>query len=158
MVTPHPAAHARWADKRVLAWLRDETLVRLAGLDADETRHLRATIPATELVEATRADVLATRPGAGRRRSGAARGRPEFRVRRRDLAARRTALPRADDEFPDRGWRVRAGARAWARKKGARTHLSPPPIVISVPGVGLVVSLGISCDQAPHNNAVAPCL
>jgi len=56
VITPHPAAHARWADKRVLAWLRDETLLHLAGLDTAEIAHLRATIPATELVEATRAD------------------------------------------------------------------------------------------------------
>jgi hypothetical protein len=55
VITPHPAAHARWADKRVLARLRDETLLRLAGLDTDEISHLRATIPSTEIVEANRA-------------------------------------------------------------------------------------------------------
>lgn len=58
VITPHPAAHARWADKRVLAWLRDEALLHRAGLDLAETAHLRATIPVTEVVEATRADEL----------------------------------------------------------------------------------------------------
>jgi hypothetical protein len=50
VITPHPAAHARWADKRLLAWLRDETLLRAAGLDDGERAHLVRTIPATEIV------------------------------------------------------------------------------------------------------------
>jgi hypothetical protein len=50
VVTPHPAAHARWADKRLLAWLRDETLLRDAGLDDAERAHLQASIPPTEIV------------------------------------------------------------------------------------------------------------
>jgi hypothetical protein len=51
VITPHPAAHARWADKRLLAWLGDEALLQQAGLDADDRLHLQQTIPATEVVE-----------------------------------------------------------------------------------------------------------
>jgi len=58
VITPHPAAHARWADKRLLAWLRDETLLRSAGLDADERAHLLRTVPPTEIVERSAADDL----------------------------------------------------------------------------------------------------
>ena len=58
MITPHPAAHARWADKRLLAWLRDEALLREAGLDPEERAHLRRTVPATEIVERDAADDL----------------------------------------------------------------------------------------------------
>ncbi len=58
VVTPHPAAHARWADKRLLAWLGDESLLTEAGLDADERAHLRQAIPATEVVEPAAADDL----------------------------------------------------------------------------------------------------
>jgi hypothetical protein len=50
VITPHPAGHAHWADKRLLAWLRDETLLREAGLDAAERAHLSSAIPATEIV------------------------------------------------------------------------------------------------------------
>ena len=58
VVTPHPAAHARWADKRLLAWLRDEALLQSAGLDAAERDHLLRSIPATEIVERDAADAL----------------------------------------------------------------------------------------------------
>ncbi|MGB7903485.1 MAG: hypothetical protein WCF43_02250 [Steroidobacteraceae bacterium] len=51
VITPHPAAHARWADKRLLAWLGDEELLQEAGLGADDRLHLRQAIPATEIVE-----------------------------------------------------------------------------------------------------------
>ena len=50
VITPHPAAHARWADKRLLAWLRDETLLRAAGLDDGERAQLLRAIPPTEIV------------------------------------------------------------------------------------------------------------
>ncbi len=64
VLTPHPAAHARWADKRVLAWLRDESLLRLAGLSDAEMAHLSATIPHTEVVETAHgADLWARRKG-----------------------------------------------------------------------------------------------
>ena len=58
VVTPHPAGHAHWADKRLLAWLRDETLLRAAGLDAAERAHLSGAIPATEIVARDAAENL----------------------------------------------------------------------------------------------------
>ena len=57
-LTPHPAAHARWADKRLLAWLREESLLADAGLDAEERAHLLRTIPPTEIVQPAAADDL----------------------------------------------------------------------------------------------------
>jgi hypothetical protein len=58
VVTPNPATHARWADKRLLAWLRDEALLGEAGLDADERAHLLKTIPPTEIVAPEAGDDL----------------------------------------------------------------------------------------------------
>jgi hypothetical protein len=55
VITPHPAAHARWADKRLLAWLRDPELLGAAQLDAGEREHLVRTVPATEIVAAANA-------------------------------------------------------------------------------------------------------
>jgi hypothetical protein len=56
VVTPHPAAHAHWADKRLLAWLREEPLLEAAGLDADDRTHLLRSIPPTEIVDPDAAD------------------------------------------------------------------------------------------------------
>ena len=58
VMTPHPAAHVRWADKRVLAWLHDEPLLVRAGLADAEIAHLRATVPRTEVVDLAQADDL----------------------------------------------------------------------------------------------------
>lgn len=58
VVTPHPASHAHWADKRLLAWLRDESLLEAAGLDEDERAHLLRSIPPTEIVDSVAADDL----------------------------------------------------------------------------------------------------
>ena len=58
VITPNPAAHARWADKRLLAWLREEALLEAAGLEAGERRHLLGTIPPTEVVTTEAADSL----------------------------------------------------------------------------------------------------
>jgi hypothetical protein len=58
VITPHPAAHARRADKRLLAWLRDESLLRAAGLEEEERAHLLRTIPPTEIVTRASADDL----------------------------------------------------------------------------------------------------
>jgi hypothetical protein len=58
VVTPHPAAHARWADKRLLAWLTDPKLLVAAGLDSDEREHLLRTVPTTEIVMPSLADDL----------------------------------------------------------------------------------------------------
>ena len=58
VITPHPAAHARWADKRLLTALRDEALLQAAGLDTGERAHLLATIPPTEIVTPEAGDDL----------------------------------------------------------------------------------------------------
>jgi class 3 adenylate cyclase len=58
VITPNPADHAQWADKRLLAWLRDERLLMEAGLDAGSRAHLLRTIPPTEIVAADAADGL----------------------------------------------------------------------------------------------------
>lgn len=58
VITPHPAAHARWSDKRLLAWLGDEALLTAAGLDASERDHVLRTVPATEIVEPGAAEDL----------------------------------------------------------------------------------------------------
>jgi hypothetical protein len=58
VITPHPVAHARWADKRLLAWLRDAFLLDAAGLDEAERSHLLRTIPPTEIVSREAADDL----------------------------------------------------------------------------------------------------
>lgn len=50
VLSPDPAAHARWADKRLLAWLRDEVLLAEVGLDASDRQHLLQAIPPTEIV------------------------------------------------------------------------------------------------------------
>ncbi len=58
VVTPHPAAHAHWADKRLLTWLRDESLLIEAGLDDGERAHLLHAIPPTQVVSPEHADDL----------------------------------------------------------------------------------------------------
>lgn len=61
VVTPHPHAHALYADKRNLAWLSDDALLEKLGADAGTRAILRAGVPRTELVAAERADDLWTR-------------------------------------------------------------------------------------------------
>ena len=51
VIAPHPAAHAHWADKRLLAWLRDERLLADAGLDPAERQAVIEAIPPTEVVD-----------------------------------------------------------------------------------------------------------
>lgn len=64
VVTPDPAAHARWADKRLLAWLRDPQLLAAAGLDPAEQEDVLQAIPPTEIVERdAAADLWARRKG-----------------------------------------------------------------------------------------------
>lgn len=58
VVTPHPAAHARWADKRLLAWLSDPDLLAAAGLGLGDREHVLCTVPAAEIVTPARADDL----------------------------------------------------------------------------------------------------
>ncbi len=45
VITPNPATHARWADKRLLAWLRDESLLSSAGLDESDRAHCCGRFP-----------------------------------------------------------------------------------------------------------------
>ena len=58
VLTPHPRAHALYADKRHLAWLSDATVLAGFGVDAAERQTLLAGVPATRLVTAERADEL----------------------------------------------------------------------------------------------------
>jgi biotin carboxyl carrier protein len=56
VVTPHPRAHALYADKRNLVALCDEALLAAWGIDAATRALLAEGIPRTELVVAGRAD------------------------------------------------------------------------------------------------------
>ena len=55
-LTPHPRAHAMFADKRNLVVLTDAKLLASLGVDATTIARLRAGIPHTELVTLDRAD------------------------------------------------------------------------------------------------------
>lgn len=56
LVTPHPRAHALFADKRNLAALCDDALLAEWGVDAATREILLAGIPRTERVDASRAE------------------------------------------------------------------------------------------------------
>lgn len=56
VVTPHPRAHALYADKRNLVALTDDALLAAWGVAAEVRARLAAGIPRTELVSAARAD------------------------------------------------------------------------------------------------------
>ncbi|MBI3524192.1 MAG: hypothetical protein HY066_06640 [Betaproteobacteria bacterium] len=56
VLTPHPRAHALYADKRNLAVLCDDTLLAAWGVDADTRKQLTDGIPRTERVDPARAD------------------------------------------------------------------------------------------------------
>jgi hypothetical protein len=58
LVTPHPQAHALYADKRNLVALSDPALLEGWGVDAETRTTLAAKIPRTELVLPERADDL----------------------------------------------------------------------------------------------------
>lgn len=58
VVTPHPRAHALYADKRNLITLGDDALLASWGVSAEDRRLLQAAIPHTELVTAGQADAL----------------------------------------------------------------------------------------------------
>jgi hypothetical protein len=80
-VTPHPRAHALYADKRNLVALADDALLAGWGVDARIRGVLAAGIPHTELVSAARADDLWARrrglffkPAAGYGAKAAYRG------------------------------------------------------------------------------------
>lgn len=56
LLTPHPRAHALYADKRNLAALCDEDLLSAWGVDKATRNQLLGSIPRTEVVDAVRAD------------------------------------------------------------------------------------------------------
>ncbi len=81
LVTPHPRAHALYADKRNLALLTDAAALIELGADADTRRILLEGIPRTELVRREDADALWARrkqlffkPAAGYGSKAAYRG------------------------------------------------------------------------------------
>lgn len=80
-LTPNPAHHARYADKRNLAALTDAALLAAWGVDEETQRILQTGIPRTEIVTAARADdfwarrrQLFFKPTAGYGSKGAYRG------------------------------------------------------------------------------------
>jgi hypothetical protein len=81
LVTPHPQAHALYADKRNLVALSDDTLLTSWGVDAETRTTLANKIPRTELVLPQNADDLWARrkqlffkPAAGYGSKAAYRG------------------------------------------------------------------------------------
>jgi hypothetical protein len=58
VVTPHPRAHALFADKRNLITLGDDALLASWGVSTEDRRILQAVVPRTELVTADHADAL----------------------------------------------------------------------------------------------------
>jgi hypothetical protein len=58
VVTPHPMAHALYADKRNLITLRDPQVHRAAGLSGTDSERLLAHIPETKLVDPDDAEQL----------------------------------------------------------------------------------------------------
>jgi hypothetical protein len=58
VVTPHPRAHALFADKRNLITLDDDALLASWGVAEEDRRLLHASVPHTELVTADQADAL----------------------------------------------------------------------------------------------------
>lgn len=58
VVTPHPRAHALFADKRNLITLGNDALLASWGVSAEDRRLLQAVVPRTELVKAEDADAL----------------------------------------------------------------------------------------------------
>lgn len=58
VVTPHPSAHALYADKRNLAILSDDALLANWGVDAKTRAVLADVVPRTEIVAADHADDL----------------------------------------------------------------------------------------------------
>jgi len=82
LITPHPQAHALYADKRNLVALSDDALLASWGVDAATRATLAAKIPRTELVLPQNAD----RP-RGRGASSCSSSRPRAMARRRPTAA-----------------------------------------------------------------------
>jgi hypothetical protein len=58
LLTPHPQAHALFADKRNFAWLSSEARLVELGVAPETRRILLESIPRTEIVDASQADRL----------------------------------------------------------------------------------------------------
>ncbi|MEO1765771.1 hypothetical protein [Thiobacter aerophilum] len=58
VVTPHPHAHALYADKRNLVWLSDAAWLTASGLPPESVAILTGHVPRTVEVDATNADAL----------------------------------------------------------------------------------------------------
>lgn len=58
VLTPHPRAHALYADKRHLVWLSDDAKLQALGVVASNRQKLLSGIPATRLVDSSVADEL----------------------------------------------------------------------------------------------------
>lgn len=58
MLTPHPRAHAVMADKRLLIRLSDAAFLAKIGAAPEDIATCMATVPATQLVLATNADMF----------------------------------------------------------------------------------------------------
>ena len=94
VVTPHPRAHALYADKRNLITLGDDALLGAWGVSAEDRRLLQSVIPHTELVLPEQAEALWARrrqlffkPAAGYGAKAAYRGDKLTRGVWRDILA-----------------------------------------------------------------------
>jgi hypothetical protein len=58
LLTPHPQAHALFADKRNFAWLGNDARLVELGVPLETRRILLASIPRTEIVDAAHTDRL----------------------------------------------------------------------------------------------------
>lgn len=56
LVTPHPQAHALWADKRNLQWLSDTDALQRFGLSGDQAAAIARCVPRTVAVSAAEAE------------------------------------------------------------------------------------------------------
>lgn len=61
LITPHPAAHALWADKRNLDWLSDPLRLEGFGLNADAVEQIVRCVPRTVLVDAAQSEYFWTK-------------------------------------------------------------------------------------------------
>lgn len=56
LITPHPQAHALWADKRNLQWLSDDDVLQAFGLNAEQAIAISRCVPRTVPVTAAEAE------------------------------------------------------------------------------------------------------
>ncbi len=126
VLTPHPRAHALYADKRRLAWLGDAGRLRELGVPEEARRVLIEHVPPTQLVEAGNADALWARrrelffkPAAGYGSRAAYRGDKLTRGTWRDIVA---AGDYVAQQFvmPGERWIAAAGAGGNSSSEGRR--------------------------------------